>query len=256
MSEAEQRHRTTISPARSRAPECESALLQAPAPSGPISTSRPSASATGVRVILLGEPSGLLRELASELARSRMVVEIAAAPEAVVQSATAPRTLIFVDLGTPTDASTAQLASWREQLPQAIWIALTDEFCGVQVARLLTAGVTTIPKPIAASVLAELAHSLAQQPEPCPASSVEPRFRAGGDLTLALDTYSGLRALSRQQRLILGLYLGGSNDKAIAEHCGCSEATVYEHWRRMAKKAGGTHKADAINDFHRFLAGT
>jgi DNA-binding CsgD family transcriptional regulator len=60
--------------------------------------------------------------------------------------------------------------------------------------------------------------------------------------------------LSKQQRMILRYYLDGRNDKAIAELCGCSEATVYEHWRRMARKVGGAQKGDAIADFHRFLA--
>jgi DNA-binding CsgD family transcriptional regulator len=54
--------------------------------------------------------------------------------------------------------------------------------------------------------------------------------------------------------MILRFYLDGRNDKEIAGLCGCSEATVYEHWRRMAKKVGGSQKGDAIADFHRFLA--
>ena len=28
---------------------------------------------------------------------------------------------------------------------------------------------------------------------------------------------------------------------------------MYEHWRRMARKAGGHNKGDSISDFHRFL---
>jgi len=69
-------------------------------------------------------------------------------------------------------------------------------------------------------------------------------------------SYVGRRALSAHQQRILRLYLRGANDKEIADQCACSEATVYEHWHRMARKAGGTHKCDAIADFHRFLKGT
>jgi DNA-binding CsgD family transcriptional regulator len=59
--------------------------------------------------------------------------------------------------------------------------------------------------------------------------------------------------LSKQQRMILRMYLDGMSDKEIAQICRCSEATVYEHWRRMARKAGGSQKGDVISDFHRFL---
>jgi len=71
----------------------------------------------------------------------------------------------------------------------------------------------------------------------------------------SLNVYCSLRALSRRQRQVLELYLIGNNDKEIAESFRCSAATVYEHWRRMARKANGVHKSDAINDFHRFLGG-
>ena len=70
-----------------------------------------------------------------------------------------------------------------------------------------------------------------------------------------LDVYCAMRLLSRRQRQVLELYLSGSNDKEIADAFKCSAATVYEHWRRMARKANGVHKSDAINDFHRFLGG-
>lgn len=70
-----------------------------------------------------------------------------------------------------------------------------------------------------------------------------------------LNGYCTVRGLSRRQRQVLERYLIGNNDKEIAESFGCSAATVYEHWRRMARKANGVHKSDAINDFHRFLGG-
>jgi DNA-binding CsgD family transcriptional regulator len=71
----------------------------------------------------------------------------------------------------------------------------------------------------------------------------------------SLNVYCAMRALSSRQRQVLELYLIGNNDKEIAESFRCSAATVYEHWRRMARKANGAHKSDAINDFHRFLGG-
>jgi DNA-binding CsgD family transcriptional regulator len=70
----------------------------------------------------------------------------------------------------------------------------------------------------------------------------------------AVSAYAALRQLSARQRQILTLYLRGKGDKEIADVCGCGEATVYEHWRRMARKASGHHKGDAISDFHAFLA--
>jgi DNA-binding NarL/FixJ family response regulator len=254
MSGAERRHGTTSARAPSGVRRRESALPAGSAASAASASTTPVASPEGVRVLLFGEPSALLLALASELERTGIAAEFMSAPDDRVVENTA-RTLAFVDLGTPNDRDTARILTWRERLPHAIWLALADGLQGHTVARLLAAGVTSIPKPIAPFLLAELAHSLAQRTPPCPSSSVHPGFRAD-DLTPALHAYSGFRALSGQQRLILGLYLAGSNDKSIAERCGCSEATVYEHWRRMAKKAGGTHKADAINDFHRFLAGT
>jgi DNA-binding CsgD family transcriptional regulator len=68
-------------------------------------------------------------------------------------------------------------------------------------------------------------------------------------------SYCAHRGLSSQQLVVLKGYLGGKNDKEIADVCQCSGATIYEHWRRMAKKAGGSLKSDVIADFHRFLSG-
>lgn len=72
----------------------------------------------------------------------------------------------------------------------------------------------------------------------------------------SLDGYCSLRSLSRRQKQVLELYLVGNNDKEIAEAFRCSGATVYEHWRRMARKANGACKSDVVTDFHRFLAGS
>jgi len=71
-----------------------------------------------------------------------------------------------------------------------------------------------------------------------------------------LNEYCAMRSLKGRQRQVLELYLVGNNDKEIAGSFNCSATTVYEHWRRMAKKASGQHKSDVINDFHRFLAAT
>lgn len=70
----------------------------------------------------------------------------------------------------------------------------------------------------------------------------------------SLNAYCAARSLSRRQRQVLELYLAGKNDKEIAGSFDCSATTVYEYWRRMAKKANGMHKSDVVNDFHRFLA--
>jgi DNA-binding CsgD family transcriptional regulator len=70
----------------------------------------------------------------------------------------------------------------------------------------------------------------------------------------AFNLYCETRSLSGRQRQVLEMYLIGNNDKEIAGSFSCSATTVYEHWRRMAKKANGAHKSDVVNDFHRFLA--
>jgi DNA-binding CsgD family transcriptional regulator len=70
----------------------------------------------------------------------------------------------------------------------------------------------------------------------------------------SLNDYCSTRLLSPRQRQVLEMYLIGNNDKEIASSFKCSATTVYEHWRRMAKKAKGMCKSDVVNDFHRFLA--
>jgi DNA-binding CsgD family transcriptional regulator len=72
----------------------------------------------------------------------------------------------------------------------------------------------------------------------------------------SLNDYCAMRSLSGRQRQVLEAYLIGNNDKEIASTFNCSATTVYEHWRRMARKASGQHKSDVVNDFHRFLAAT
>jgi len=74
-------------------------------------------------------------------------------------------------------------------------------------------------------------------------------------LESVVASYAAHRGISGQQLVVLTLYLKGKHDKEIADLCRCSVATVYEHWRRMAKKLDAHHKSDVVADFHRFLAG-
>jgi len=80
--------------------------------------------------------------------------------------------------------------------------------------------------------------------------------RGTAPLVDSLNDYCAMRSLSGRQRQVLQAYLIGNNDKEIASSFNCSATTVYEHWRRMARKASGQHKSDVVNDFHRFLAAT
>lgn len=70
-----------------------------------------------------------------------------------------------------------------------------------------------------------------------------------------IASYAAYRGISGQQLIVLKMYLEGKNDKQIADICRCSIATVYEHWRRMAKKVDTSLKSDVVADFHRFMAG-
>jgi DNA-binding CsgD family transcriptional regulator len=99
-----------------------------------------------------------------------------------------------------------------------------------------------------ATALAELAYRSCARVAVTRAAENRGRY-----LAEAIESYAASRVLSARQQQILGLYLEGKGDKEIASLCGCSEATVYEHWRRMARKGGGHNKGDSISDFHRFL---
>jgi DNA-binding NarL/FixJ family response regulator len=68
-----------------------------------------------------------------------------------------------------------------------------------------------------------------------------------------LASYARARGFSEQQERILRRHLAGSKNKEIGPLCGCSEATVHEHWRRMARKIGGRYQEEVIADFHRYL---
>lgn len=71
----------------------------------------------------------------------------------------------------------------------------------------------------------------------------------------AVNRYASTRGLSARQTVVLRRYLEGWHDKKIAAQCGCGEATIYEHWRRMARKCGLRLKSEVVADFHAFLGG-
>jgi DNA-binding NarL/FixJ family response regulator len=165
--------------------------------------------------------------------------------------------VVFVDLGMPDATSDALFVQIRQSFPHAAVVALGAELNCERAARLLGLGVPSLPAPSDSAALAGLAFRLSS----CLRPSVQPEsgttrkgtHEGGSDFAGSIEAYIKARNLSTKQRTILRLYLAGSNDKAIAEDCGCSVATVYEHWRRMAKKVGGAQKGDVIADFHRFL---
>lgn len=85
---------------------------------------------------------------------------------------------------------------------------------------------------------------------------MENRLRGPAEHSMrsAIRFYAGARLLSRQQFEVLCLHVDGLHDKEIAVSLGKSQATVYEHWRRMAHKVGRATKSDVVADFHRFLS--
>lgn len=162
--------------------------------------------------------------------------------------------LVFLDLELPDTASDRLVPLVLECFPRAITIALASQLPGEVAARLLSQGVPSLAKPVSPLALAGLAQRLSLgATAPWPTRALAASRPPPGGLELLVNVYAAERVLSKQQRTILRFYLDGHNDKEIAQLCGCTEATVYEHWRRMAKKVGGANKGDAIADFHRFL---
>jgi DNA-binding NarL/FixJ family response regulator len=177
----------------------------------------------------------------------------------------APKVL-FLDLDLPEAPAEVLVPVAREGFPHATTIALAGGVSGERAAWLLSQGVASLTKPVSPLALTGLALRLLlgapMQPPAVPrwpqaVNATAARSGSGASRATHLESmftsYSTGRVLSKQQRMILRLYLDGMNDKEIAQICGCSEATVYEHWRRMARKAGGSQKGDVISDFHRFL---
>lgn len=217
-------------------------------------------AAGGVLLISVDGPAG--RSLLSALEAATIDVEWARSlaelhSRAARADASTPA-LVFLDLELPGAATEQLVPMVRTYFPNATTIALAAELSGESAARLLGQGVPSLTKPVSPLALTGLALRLSLG-----AGAGWPQLLAigtgsahapGERLKALADAYAADRLLSNQQRMILRLYLDGRNDKAIAELCGCSEATVYEHWRRMAKKVGGAHKGDVIADFHRFLA--
>jgi DNA-binding NarL/FixJ family response regulator len=164
--------------------------------------------------------------------------------------------LVFLDLELPDTATDQLVPLVRECFPRATTIALAAELTGESAALLLSQGVASLNKPVSALALAGLALrlSLGASVPWTSRAPARPQRGTGERLESLVDAYAADRVLSKQQRMILRFYLDGRNDKQIAGLCGCSEATVYEHWRRMARKVGGAQKGEAIADFHRYLA--
>lgn len=214
------------------------------------------AEAGGVLLISVDGPAG--RSLLSALEAATIQAEWARSLDelhsrAARADALTPA-LVFLDLELPDAAAEQLVPLVRTYFPHAATIALATELSGESAARLLSQGVPSLTKPVSPLALTGLALRLSLG-----IAAAWPHRALGGRppgerLESLIDAYADDRLLSKQQRMILRFYLDGRNDKAIAGLCGCSEATVYEHWRRMAKKVGGVHKGDAIADFHRFLA--
>jgi DNA-binding NarL/FixJ family response regulator len=156
--------------------------------------------------------------------------------------------LVLLDWELPGAATGEPLGVLQGLLPSATIVVLSEGLTGDDAAVLLSRGVPSIHKPVHPFVLSTLALDLATESAPVAAGMAI-------DFENLVATYAASRRLSKQQALILDLYLEGKSDKEIAEICACSGATVYEHWRRMARKSGGRQKSDLVADFHRFLRG-
>jgi DNA-binding NarL/FixJ family response regulator len=217
-------------------------------------------TARGVLLVSVDDPAG--RALRSALEAATIEVEwarsLAELHRGAARAETCPPALVFLDLELPDAADDQLVPLVRTYFPNATTIALASVLSGEAAARLLSQGVPSLTKPVSPLALTGLAVRLslgatAAWPHRI-AVGTGTTYAPGERLKSLVDAYAAERLLSKQQRMILWFYLDGRNDKAIAELCGCSEATVYEHWRRMAKKVGGAQKGDAIADFHRFLA--
>jgi DNA-binding NarL/FixJ family response regulator len=213
-------------------------------------------------ILLVTQDDGAERSLARSLKRRRFTAERARSLSEL-KTRIARRDLrapgvVFLDLELPDATGEDWVCMVRRGFARAAVVAFGEDLTAARAARLLGLGVPSLRKPVAPLAFARLASELcASQASaaPQPASNSPTNASAGpsGGLGMALESYASVRALSKQQRLILGFYLRGENDKEIAQTLSCSEATVYEHWRRMGKKVGGTTKSAVISDFHRFL---
>jgi len=174
--------------------------------------------------------------------------------------------LVLLDWELPGAAPGEALGVVEGYLPSSTIVVLGERLTGDTAAVLLSRGIPSIHKPVNPFVLSMLALDLSSDTGPAAAQTLLPSPALGLPLGVVarpnpsfdnlVAAYASSRRLSKQQALILDLYLNGKSDKEIAGLCACSGATVYEHWRRMAKKSGGRQKSDLIADFHRYLRQT
>jgi DNA-binding NarL/FixJ family response regulator len=218
--------------------------------------------------VLLAEQDGLLgHSVLHLLAKNRAVVGVwvrsaAELDEWAIGHRLEGPSLVLLDWELPGAAAGEPLGVLQSLWPATAIVVLSDGLSGDNAAVLLSRGVPSIHKPINPFVLSMLAMDLATEASGAaserfgaPALSLpfEVVPHAGGRFNDLVAAYASSRRLSKQQVLILDLYLNGKTDKEIAVLCTCSGATVYEHWRRMARKSGGRQKSDLVADFHRFL---
>lgn len=193
----------------------------------------------------------LVPELAPE-AEALVAESFAALDERAARGTARSPDVVLLDLDLCDGRESDAVLLLRRSFPLASVVALAGDLDGDRTARLLRAGVPSLNKPLSALALSSIVRHLGGTEFSRVGSDSSAHHRAGR-LESLLAAYAGERGLSPQQRLILRLHLAGNSDKEIAFSCSCSEATVYEHWRRMARKAGGMHKSCVIKDFHRFL---
>lgn len=244
----------------------------------------PDAGASGGRgqaVLVVGADDGAATQLQQALAEAGMdgvVLASAAHAREWLGSASAlpsspagaPLEAVvgaIVELELPGGSGERLAADIREWRTGALVVGLTHHVTARRSIALLRCGVCCIPKPVLAPELAALfqargcrdgrrrASAMARSRGGIRAGAPGSRGLAasGSALGECLAAYAGARGLSGAQHGVLQRYLEGMNDKEIAAASGCSDRTVYEHWRRMARKADTHYKGGVVADFHRFL---
>jgi DNA-binding NarL/FixJ family response regulator len=168
---------------------------------------------------------------------------------------------VVIERDAPGEAEeSARLTSLRERSTFAGIVALTDTLVSGDITALLGRGILPIEKPVHSRVLAyALLGLLTKLQEPDANKSGSPPADTdapppSSDWPTVLATYAKVRSLSPKQNLVLRLHLEGKNDKEIATLLQCSETTVYEHWRRMMKKAMVKYKREVLADFHGYTS--
>lgn len=149
----------------------------------------------------------------------------------------------IVDLEAPGDPLSL-VSEVRRVHPDALLLATAARLESAQSMTLLELDVRFVARPLPFPELA--AWIDARRP-------AENEAQSAGVLDMVATRYAKARGLSAQQSLILRLHLTGQAAKEIATRIGCTPATVYEHWRRIARKTGSRYRSGIIDDFHRFL---